>query len=234
MTNVRKIKIIGAGGIGCCLIDSLARYVSYKSEGKCEITIIDGDRYEERNRERQRFEQCRNKATEMVALNKEQFPKIYFSSKEQYVTEENVVPMIREGDYVFLCVDNHATRKIVSERCSELDNVTLISGGNDYTDGNVIVYIRKDGKDITRSPIDLYPSIANPQDKNPGEFESADRQSCQQEAVDNPQLVFTNLAAASIMLNVYRLCDLGQYNTDKHQVFFDINTLTQRTSPDSF
>ena len=234
MKSTRKIKLIGAGGIGCCLVEPLCRYVSFKSDHSCELTIIDGDRYEEKNRERQKFINCQNKATEMVALNKDFFPKIHFRSKEEYITEDNVVSLIREGDCVMLCVDNHATRKVVSESCSELDNVTLISGGNDYTDGNVIVYIRKDGKDVTKSPIDLYPSIANPKDRNPGTLTDADRQSCHTEAFDNPQLVPTNLAAASIMLNCYRLWDLGQYNTSKEQVFFDINTLSQRTSPDAF
>jgi molybdopterin/thiamine biosynthesis adenylyltransferase len=234
MKPIKKLKLIGAGGIGCYLIDGLARYASYKSDSTCEITIIDGDAYEEKNRERQKFTKCQNKAAEMVALNKEAFPKVHFRAHQEYVTEDNVISLIREGDYVLLCVDNHATRKLVSERCSELDNVTLISGGNDYTDGNVIVYIRKDGSDVTKSPIDLYPSIANPKDKNPGEVSQLDRQSCQEQAIDNPQLVPTNMTAAAIMLNCYRLCDIGSYNTAKEQVFFDINTLSQRTSPDTY
>lgn len=232
--KTRKIKLIGAGGIGCYLIDGLARYMSYASENNGEITIIDGDQYEEKNRERQRFNLCRNKATEMMSLQKDNFPKIHFRSKEEYVTQDNVVSLIREDDFVMLCVDNHATRKIVSERCSELDNVTLISGGNDYTDGNVIVYIRKDGKDLTKSPIELYPSIANPKDKNPAQLTDQERQGCQRESIDNPQLVPTNMTAAAIMLNCYRLCDLGKYNTTKHQVFFDINTLNQRPAPEAF
>jgi|694.fasta_scaffold32668_7 molybdopterin/thiamine biosynthesis adenylyltransferase len=233
MQTIRKIKIIGAGGIGCYLIDGLARYVSYNSEN-AEITIIDGDSYEEKNRERQKFVNQQNKATEMVALNKSSFPKIHFKACPSYVTEDNVVTLIRENDYVMLCVDNHATRKIVSQRCSELSNVTLISGGNDLTDGNVIVYIRKNDKDLNKSPIDLYPSIANPKDINPGDLKEIERQGCQREAVDNPQLVPTNMCAAAIMLSCYRLCDTGKFDTTKEQVYFDIDTLAQRVSPQTF
>lgn len=230
MQPIQKIKIIGAGGIGCYLIEPLARYLSY-SDKRSEITVIDGDKYEERNRERQQFSECRNKAEETVDRHKKDFPKIHFRAKSEYITEDNVITSIREGDTVFLCVDNHATRKLVSERCSELDDVTLISGGNDYTDGNVICYIRKDGEDVTKSPIDLHPKIANPEDKNPGDFSDAERQGCQQQAQQQPQLLFMNLAIASMMLNCYR-----KYEQDKvnfHQVYVDIETLRTRPSPDS-
>lgn len=231
MKKTRKIKVIGAGGIGCYLIEPLSRYLSY-SEDNCEITIIDGDSYEERNRERQQFANCRNKAEETVSRHKLEFPKIHFRSKNEYITDDNVVTNVREGDVVFLCVDNHATRKTVSERCSELDDVTLISGGNDYTDGNVICYLRKNGEDSTKSLTDLYPKIANPEDKNPGDLADAHRLGCQIEAQQSPQLLFANLAIASMMLNCYRKCEQEKVNF--HQVYVDIDTLCSRPSPDNF
>lgn len=228
MTKTRKIKVIGVGGIGCYLVEPLARYLSY-SEDNCEITLIDGDSYEERNRERQRFSCCANKAEATVGQYKNEFPKIHFRSKNEYITEDNVITNVREGDIVFLCVDNHATRKVVSDRCGELDNVTLISGGNDYTDGNVICYIRKNGNDITRSLTDLHPKIANPEDHNPGELDSQ-RSGCQRETQSQPQLLFTNLAIASMMLNCYRKCEQDKFNY--HQVYVDIDTLRSRPSPE--
>lgn len=225
MSNL-KVKVIGAGGIGCYLIEPLARYLSY-SEKECEITVIDGDKYEERNRERQRFNCANtNKAQETVHQYKGDFPKIHFKAKPEYVTEDNVVVLIREHDVIMLCVDNHATRKIVSDRCSELDNVTLISGGNDYTDGNVICYLRRDGKDITRSLTDLYPKIAKPEDKNPGDLTDAERMGCQQEATQQPQLLFMNMAIASLMLNCFRKHEHNTLNC--HQVYVDIETLCMR------
>lgn len=228
MTKTRKIKVVGVGGIGCYLIEPLSRYLSY-SEDNCEITLIDGDSYEEKNRDRQRFSSFLNKAESTAGQLKTDFPKIHFRSKNEYITEENVVTNIREGDTVFLCVDNHATRKIVSNRCGELDNVTLINGGNDYTDGNVICYIRKDGKDITKSLTDLHPKIANPEDENPGKSDYQNS-SCQREAPQQPQLLFTNLAIASMMLNCYRKCEQGKFNY--HQVYVDIDSLRSRPSPE--
>jgi molybdopterin/thiamine biosynthesis adenylyltransferase len=229
MKKTRKIKVIGAGGIGGHLIEPLARYLSY-TEDNCEITVIDGDKFEERNKERQRFSVCENKADHTAAKMKDEFPKIHFRSKGEYLTEDNVITSIREGDTVLLCVDNHATRKLISDRCEELDNVTLISGGNDYTDGNVIMYRRENGKDVGKPPTKLYPKIANPEDKNPGVLTDVERQGCQQEAQTNPQLLFTNLAIASTMLNCYYAHEQGKANFE--QVYVDILTQRSRPAPD--
>ena len=229
--TTRKIKVIGAGGIGGYLLEPLSRYLSC-SEDSVEITVFDGDRYEERNRERQRFSACENKAEHTVESLKEEFPKIHFRAKGQYLTSDNIITSIRENDVVFLCVDNHATRKLISDRCSELDNVTLISGGNDYTDGNVIVYLRKDGTDLTKSPTALHSKIASPQDKNPGTITDVERSGCEQEALTNPQLLFTNLAIASSMCNCYYAYENGKVNFE--QVYVDILTQRMRPSPDRY
>jgi molybdopterin/thiamine biosynthesis adenylyltransferase len=229
--QTRKIKVIGAGGIGGHLLEPLSRYLSY-SEDSIEITVYDGDRYEERNRERQRFSSCENKAAHTVEKLKEEFPKIHFRSKGEYLTSDNIIPAIREKDVVFLCVDNHATRKLVSDRCQELDNVTLINGGNDYTDGNVIVYIRKNGQDVTKSLTALHPKIAAPTDKNPGMITASERLGCEQEAVTNPQLLFTNLAIASAMCNCYYAWENDKINFE--QVYLDIVSQRMRPSPEQF
>lgn len=228
MSKTRKVKVIGAGGIGSYLIEPLARYLSY-TEGDAEITVIDGDQYEQKNSARQQFHACENKADHTASRLKGQFPKVHFRSKGQYLTGDNVISSVREGDIVFLCVDNHATRKLVSDRCEELDNVTLISGGNDYTDGNVICYGRKDGKDVGKAPTKLFSSIAKPTDENPGEV-SADRQGCEQMAESAPQLLFMNLAIASTMLNCFYAHEQGKLTAE--QVFVDVLTQRSRPSPE--
>lgn len=222
--QTRKIKVIGSGGIGTHLIEPLARYLSF-TEDYCEVTIVDGDTFEERNRERQRFTECENKADETMNWLKDLFPKVHFRSKSEYVTDDNIIMAIREGDVVFLCVDNHSTRKLVSDRCGELDDVLLISGGNGETDGDVLIYVRKNGKDVTKPLTDL-PEIANPQDKNPGEFTEEDRQGCQEEAEENPQLLFTNLDIASSMLGCYYAHEQGRLKFGR--VFSDIVTQARR------
>lgn len=230
MKDTRKVKIIGAGGIGSYLIEPLARYLNFTNDN-CEVTIMDGDKYEEKNRQRQKFVECENKADQTVSMMKEQFPNVHFRAKSEFVTEKNIITSIREEDVVFLCVDNHATRKLVSDRCEKLKNVTLISGGNDYTDGNVIIYSKKNGKTLGKPPTKLDAKIANPEDKNPGDIE-VDRAGCQQETESSPQLLFTNLAIASTMLNCYYAHEQDKINFD--QVYVDIVSQRSRPSPEKY
>src|SRR3989304_3908143 len=74
-----------------------------------------------------------------------------FRAVPQYISEANITEHVQEGDTVFLGVDNHKTRKVVSDYCEKLATVTLISGGNDFNDGNVQVHIREGGRDWTVS-----------------------------------------------------------------------------------
>lgn len=225
--ETRRIKVIGLGGIGSYLIEPLCRYLSHTTD-YIEMTLIDGDTYEDRNRERQQFTEKGNKATVTTETLRAKFPVIHFRDKPSYVTEDNVVTLVREGDLVFMCVDNHATRKVVSDRCEELDNVTLISGGNDVTDGNVIYYSRKDGEDVTKPPTSLDPAIANPTDSNPG----VDREGCEARASATPQLLFMNLAIASTMCNTFYAHEKGK--ADFEQVYVDIVTQRSRPVPEKF
>ncbi len=190
--------MIGIGGIGTCLLPVLLRFLNF-STSDTTVTLVDGDRFEEKNEERQAFDQIGNKAEVTTTRLQEQFPRIYITARNQYVTEDNVAEMVRESDTVFLCVDNHATRKLVSDWCEELDAVCLISGGNNVTDGSVHVYIRKNGEDTTL-PLanDFHPEIQYPQDSNPGE--SGD---CEERAKSTPQLLFTNNLVAAMMLSCF-------------------------------
>lgn len=226
--KTRKIKIIGLGGIGSYLTEPLCRYLEHTGD-LIELTVVDGDKYEEKNKNRQQFDHLDNKAAVTAALIRSKFANVQVKSKPEYVTDDNVTSIVRENDTVFLCVDNHATRKVVSNRCKELDNVTLISGGNDFIDGNVIYYRRQNGNDATKAPTDLYPEIANPQDKIPGTEKT---QSCETQAETNPQLLFTNLAIASCMCNVYYAHEQGKASFE--QVYLDILTQRSRPAPEKF
>lgn len=192
-----NMKVIGIGGIGTCLLPVLLRFLNF-NVSDTKLLLIDGDRFEEKNRERQTFDRLGNKAEVTVERLREQYPRVYLHARGEYVTEDNVVQFIREGDTVFLCVDNHATRKLVSDHCEELNNVVLISGGNELTDGSVHVYVRKGGEDLTL-PLanDFHPEIQYPKDANPGEA------GCEEQAESTPQLLLTNNLVAAMMLSSF-------------------------------
>jgi len=195
------ITLIGVGGIGCALAPFLARYLQAErlatgEEGR--ITLVDGDDFETRNAARQSFEALGNKAKVKATELDRSFPDLSFRAIPEYVTPANLSRVIRPGDLVLLAVDNHATRRMVSRRCEELSDVILISGGNDFTDGNVQVYVRQGGRDVTLPLTRFHPEIADPKDRSPAEM------SCEELAVEAaPQLLFMNLSVASAMLNAF-------------------------------
>ena len=163
-----NVKVIGTGGIGLSLLPNLCRFLNYEVEKfpEPQVSLVDGDEFEEKNRSRQRFSRDGKKATVTAEELRDEFPRIIFFDHPVFVDEDNVVRFVREGDIVLSCVDNHKTRKILSDRALELRDVTIINGGNDLTDGDVITHIRRGGVNIT-SPLACkhhHPAIANPTD----------------------------------------------------------------------
>ena len=79
------------------------------------------------------------------------------------------------------------------------------TGGNEGVDpprergtyGNVQVYLRRDGRDLTAPLTRFHPEIASPKGKLPTEA------SCVELALSTPQILFTNLAVASALLNAF-------------------------------
>lgn len=209
-----EIKAIGIGGIGCALLPFLCRYLQYAGEG-ARLTLIDGDCFERGNAARQAFTRLGNKAEVKARDLAQEFEALSFRAVPEYVTEENVARLLGEGDMVFLMVDNHASRNLVSRHAATRANLTLISGGNDYEDGNVQVYLRQGGRDLSPALTRYHPEIARPRDRNPADL------SCEELlAAGAPQLLFTNLLVASLMLNAfYAICKKSLHYSE---VYLDI------------
>lgn len=194
------IVVIGIGGIGSHLIVPLGQYVHFSGQlsGHHTLVLIDGDEFMEHNRERQRLDGVGNKAV-LGAQELARFvPGLQVRHHQHFIDDENVHVFIREGAWVLSCVDNHATRKVLSEHCETLRDVVLISGGNNLVDGNTQVYVKKGGVEYTPPITFLHPEIENPGDRNPASM------SCTELAQKGePQLVVTNFAAASRMLEAF-------------------------------
>ncbi len=228
------IKVIGVGGIGCALLPHLCRYLSYGAAAlrpggengpaspAARLTLVDGDTFEARNAARQAFAALGNKARVKAAELAREFEVLSFRAVPEFIHEGNAPGIIGEGDVVFLGVDNHRTRKVVSDHCRTLRDVVLISGGNDLTDGNVQVYVRRAGSDVTVPLTRFHPEIANPRDRSPAEM------SCDElQREGTPQLLFTNLAVASAMLNAFYAWQQGSLAYG--EVYVDI--LQARANP---
>ena len=208
------IKAIGIGGIGCALLPFLCRYLQYSGE-KARLTLIDGDNFERANAPRQAFSRLGNKAEVKARELAQEFDNLSLRAVPEFVTPENVARLLTDGDVIFLMVDNHASRKLVSEHAATLPKVTLISGGNDFVDGNVQVFLRREGESLSPSLSRYHPEISQPRDRNPAEL------SCEElMAQGAPQLLFTNLMVASLMLNAFYA--FSQDRLTYSEVYLDI------------
>jgi len=108
------------------------------------------------------------------------------------------------------------TRALVDRHVACLDNSTLISGGNDETDGNVQLVRRRDGWSVDGHLTEIHPEIGETADgeeqREPG---------CQVLAAERPQLLVTNLMVASAMLNaLWQVVERG--SVPYSEVFLDV------------
>lgn len=213
------IKIIGLGGVGTILSEKICRFLNYLNRDEVNVTLIDGDYFELKNFERQEFSQLGNKAEVKVQDLKNKFNKILFDAVPCFADERTVPEIIGDNDIILLAVDNHKSRNIVSNYCRSLQDIILISGGNDFTDGNVQIYVRKEGKNLTPDLAAYHPEIQDPKDKTPEEM------SCEELSKSEPQLYFTNLGVATIMCwAFYNVVIENRYKFS--EVYFDILTMS--------
>jgi molybdopterin/thiamine biosynthesis adenylyltransferase len=219
MPESQNIIIIGLGGIGSVLSERLARFLNYNREYLINILLVDGDSYEPKNQERQDFLQFGNKAEIKADELTMKFNEIEFDAFPSYINEGNISEVIRDGDIVFICVDNHKSRMIINNYCKTLNNIMLISGGNELTDGNAQLYVREGGKDKTPDLCTYHPEIANPDDRLPEEM------SCEELSQSEPQLYFTNLGVATLMCWMFYNAFVNK-EYDRSEVYFDILTMS--------
>ena len=220
MSQGMNVKVIGCGGIGTHLLDCLCQFLQYTCEvDTVKLTLVDGDTYEPRNRERQIFDYFGNKADVTADRLKKAYPGLEIRTHPAYLSDVNVKHFIDEGDYVLCCVDNHATRKLVSDRMCSLRDGTLISGGNELTDGNVMVHVKRDGEDLTMPIANKYhPEIAAPADENPADKEEDKGLGCGELVVGEPQLAVMNNLVAAHMLAALHAVMAGKANYDETYV----------------
>ena len=233
MAKDTNIKIIGLGGIGSWLVQFISKYARFTmlQNKKITITCIDGDTYDSLNRPRQNFANLGNKARIKMLELKSEYDKYVpsgytldnfaFDCIEEYLSNDNIKGHIVEGDTVFMGVDNHKTRSIVSKHCKNLNDIILISGGNDIVVGNIQIFQKIDGEEITADLCAYHPEIENPRDKAPYEL------SCEELQESAPQLLFTNIMVATLMSCAYYNLLVGNININNQigEAYFDIEKL---------
>lgn len=218
-----RIYIIGLGGIGSWLVPPLARYIAAKKfEG--ELWLCDGDTFSPSNGERQNVgeDTGMNKAEALQVRLQPELPGLSLRSFTEFVTPENVNDLIKDNSIVITCVDNHPCRALLAKRAAELDDIALLSAGNELWDGNVHVFLRQRGESLTEDLLTRHPEISKVKDGDRATM------SCEELAQEGePQLLITNFMAAASALQSFimlyeretfkrRGCPLPQ------EVYFDV------------
>lgn len=205
--------------------------LEYKDPGSM-LLLVDGDNFEDKNKERQPFTDFGNKAEVRAAELTPYFPQTFIAPIPKWVVEDSdntaddeegskitASNLLEEGDVIYAVVDNFACRKLLFETAKNYDNIDVFTGGNSESlDGSVYHYQRRNGQNITDSPLDYHPELVNPPDRNPGQL------SCQERAEleGGTQLIATNFMVAALLLGRTQYCVLEGNSPAKTEQFFDL------------
>lgn len=227
----KRFVLIGAGGIGTWLAAGLVRLLEWKYPGS-GLVIVDGDSYEQKNKERQDFNKLGNKAVVKATELIPQFPNTTIIPVAKWVVADDnsgvadeespritATQLLRENDIVFAVVDNFAARKIIFDAASKINNIDVFTGGNDDAlFGSVYHYQKRDGSEITVHPAEFHPEYHNPPDKNPGELSCQERS----EIEGGTQLLATNMAVAALILGRVHKTIVSNQSPEETEIFFDL------------
>ena len=115
---------------------------------------------------------------------------------------------------VITAVDNHATRKDIILALDEggYNNFVLISPGNTYDSGQVVLYAKWKGERKTVHPFDKYADLAEPEDTIPQQGDG-----CMDQTPSTPQLITANMGAAwGVLCEVSNLLDDKPWHEEVH------------------
>lgn len=202
-----NIVIVGCGGVASWLLPVLIRLAAASENRQPNIILVDGDKLEEKNLDRQLFSMDQigqPKTAALKALYESQYPKLV--SLPEYMLEGMDWP---SHSLFFGCVDNHVARKLILQAVDSTHGRGII-GGNEYTDSEAYVY-EPEWRGTPLDPRVYYPEILTNQANDPTR-----PQSCQGALADeNPQLVIANFSAANHMAWLFWFYYVQRHGMDK-------------------
>jgi len=194
--------IIGCGGVGSAIVPSFSLL---KPAG--DITLIDGDRIERRNLNRQMFDAGQigmNKAQALAGKYGCHFLPEWFARGKL---------RLYRADWLLCLVDNHRTRLETIEVCDENGCQAIIAANEMHS--SEAYYYRRAWKDTPRDPRVYYPELATDRSGDP----RAASIGCTGEAQENNrQLVSANLMAAALAEHLFVLWHLKAPRMDRETV----------------
>lgn len=155
--NDAKVLVIGAGGLGCPILQYLA------SCGVGTIGIVDFDTIEVHNLHRQILYGVSDIGKQKVVVAKEKlnqsYPHIHVHAFNERFDEKNAATLITQFDCIVDGSDNFYTRYLINDTCVQL-NKPLIYGSILNFEGQLAVFNVNGSKNLR----DIFPESPDPED----------------------------------------------------------------------
>lgn len=217
--------VIGAGGTGGFFIKEFGRFMaSFKSNRKgIVLTIIDGDKVETKNLDRQSFQKFdvdTFKANSLCMALKECFGLKNVYSYPIYIDDEKQLAKIVaetekdvESDYPYKniqgtpvkgrkwarilvgAVDNHRARQVMHKYFAKEKNIFYYDSANEYEGGEVVFSGKVNGSVLAPPRAHYFPGIMKSRAKRASEI------SCGEINKQSPQHIVTNMMAGNLLLS---------------------------------
>lgn len=210
--------VIGAGGVGSWLTPALCLLTDPE-----KVTVVDGDKLERKNLNRQLFNPNhigQNKAQALAGL--------YNCNYIEHYYTPHIVAHI-PSDILISCVDNHPARKDILWACDTFGCRCIIAGNE--TTSSEAFYYQPDWKGSQLDPRIFYPEIERDDSGDPRRRTIGCTGEAQKE---NRQLVTANFNAASLALHLVVVWAMEAPKLDKETLgclpFHLIQNLTRSES----
>lgn len=223
--------VVGCGGTGGAFIKEFGRYLLGNRDSR--LILIDGDRVEARNGERQPFSRkdvslfkadALEEGLKRMGVKAEQLLSVsmYLDTAEQLSS----ILSTQEGRNVILlgCVDNHRARQVMHQVFYGSRNMVYLDSGNEFLHGEVVSAVRVNGKTLSHARGYYYPEVLA--DKGL----SASEMSCMEFSEHAPQHLATNLTAGHILYKDVTEC-MEKGRIDGGITYFDVSKGLRRFQP---
>lgn len=132
-----KVLLIGCGGLG----HAASQYLV--SSGIGQLTLVDGDKVELSNQQRQLlfrdsdrgFNKAKMAARQLKQLN----PYVQIAAFEQHFSRDNAEALLVNTDWVLDCTDNFQSRKLINQLCQH-HQISLISAAAIAQQGQLMLW----------------------------------------------------------------------------------------------
>lgn len=189
MVMKANIYIIGVGGVGSWLAPAIILLTS-----KEQVTLIDGDRLEDKNLDRQLFNESDINKFKSEALAEQRGCK----AVNQWFCEG--LMRFSAQDWLLVCVDNHPARRAALGECDRW-GCKAIFAANETHSSEAYLY-RREWRDSELDPRVYIPEILTDKSNDPRRAAIGCTGEAQQE---NPQLVTSNCMAAALAGKLFSL-----------------------------